>query len=241
MNYTGKIIVTNKEGIRQQHQWGTVNKLLCEETTGNANFTFGELHYTPGEVRGPFDGHEACHCLKGTGILKAWPDHTPKDQPFTVSLRLGTEYYVRGDVPRTVENTGAEPLFGIAFMCHIDRSCHAHEFSHQPGTGNTLHYHGIDKWVEPLRQEFVEAMYLIEGPGNIASADPDNIKVEDYEIEEGSAVYHPLNTLHRQYHPGGVDHANFWIHAGYYYGPRDDQPPEYSTCPTSPPGSENAK
>jgi hypothetical protein len=73
MNYTGKIIVTNKEGIRQQHQWGTVNKLLCEETTG------------------------------------------------------------------------------------------------------------------------------------------------------------------------GVDHANFWIHAGYYYGPRDDQPPEYSTCPTSPPGSENAK
>jgi oxalate decarboxylase/phosphoglucose isomerase-like protein (cupin superfamily) len=218
MNYTGKIIVTNKEGIRQQHAWGTFNKLLCQETTGDANFTFGEMHYTLGGIRGPVDGHEAFHCLTGKGILKAWPGHTPKDEPFTVLLRPGTEYYVRGDVPRTVENTGDEPLFGITFLCHVDRPCHAHEFSHQPGTGNYLHYHGMDKWVEPLRQEFVEAMYLIAGPGNIASADPTNTKVQDYEIEEGSAVYHPLNTLHRQYHPGGVDHANFWIHAGYYSG-----------------------
>ena len=26
--------------------------------------------------------------------------------------------------------------------------------------GNYLHYHGKDKWVESLRREFVEAMYL---------------------------------------------------------------------------------
>ena len=48
MNYTGKIIVTNKEGIRQQHQWGTVNKLLCEETTGgvdHANFWIHAGYY----------------------------------------------------------------------------------------------------------------------------------------------------------------------------------------------------
>ena len=61
-------------------------------------------------------------------------------------------------------------------------------------------------------------MYLIEGPGNIASADPLNTEVRDYQIEEGSAVYHPLNTLHRQYHPGGSERPNFWIHAGYYLG-----------------------
>ncbi len=218
MNYTGKIVVANDEGIREQHSWGTFNKLLCEETISDPNFSFGEFHYNPGAVRGPSEGHEAFHCLKGTGVLKAWPDNTPQNEPFTIPLRQGTQYYVRGDVPRTIESSGDEPIFGIAFLCHIDRPCHAHELSHEPGQGNFLHYHGIDKWVEPLRQEFVEAMYLIEGPGNIATADPQNTKVYDIEIEEGSAVYHPLNTLHRQYHPGGADHANFWIHAGYYHG-----------------------
>jgi hypothetical protein len=44
------------------------------------------------------------------------------------------------------------------------------------------------------------------------------LTVSNYEIEEGSAVCYPLNTLHRQYHPGGVERPNFWIHAGYYSG-----------------------
>lgn len=218
MNYTGKIIVRNDEGIRTTHTWGWSNDLLCEPTTDDGNFTFGELSLDPGGVRGPVDGHEAYHCLSGQGVLRARQPSAPEDTPLTVPLRPGSEFYLRGDVPRSVENTGDVPLFGISMRCHVDRPCHAHAFSHASGTGNFLHYHGIDKWVEPLRQEFVEAMYLIEGPGNIASADPRNVEVQDYEIEEGSAVYHPLNTLHRQYHPGGADRANFWIHAGYYAG-----------------------
>ena len=218
MNYTGKIIVENGEGVREETAWGSFNKLLCEETTGDAHFTFGEMRVAPGKTRGPVEGHEACHCLAGTGVLRLWPPKLPGGESLALPLGPGTEFYVRGDVPRALENTGTEPFFGVSFLCHVDRPCHAHAFSHRPGEGNFLHYHGRDKWVEPVRQEFVEAMYLIEGPGNIASADPLNTVVRDYEIEEGSAVYHPLNTLHRQYHPGGSRRPNFWIHAGYYLG-----------------------
>lgn len=218
MNYTGRIIVGNGEGVAEEHGWGRLNQLLCEATTGDGRFTFGEATYAPGGVRGPATGHEAFHCLRGRGRLKAWPQHGPEGEPLVVELRPGSEFYVRGDVRRTVESAGAEPLFGIFMFCHVDRPCHAHHFSHRPGDGNHLHYHGRDKWVEPLRQEFVEAMYLVEGPGCIASADPLNHQVRDYEIAEGSAVYHPMNTLHRQYHPGTSDRPNFWIHAGFYSG-----------------------
>ena len=218
MNYTGKIVIRNCEGVREQYEWGMLNKLVCEQITGDPNFTLSEITYHPGGSRGPVAGHEAFHCLRGQGILHYWPPQAADGEPRSMPLGPGSEYYVRGDVPRSIENTGAEPLFGIALFCHVDRPCHAHAFSHQPGTGNLLHYHGRDKWVEPVRQEFVEAMYLIEGPGCIASADPTGIRVHDYEIEEGSAVYHPLNTLHRQYHPGGSERPNFWIHAGYYHG-----------------------
>ncbi|MFH1566353.1 MAG: hypothetical protein ABIL09_00015 [Gemmatimonadota bacterium] len=218
MFYTGKIIVRNAEGVREEHAWGTLNKLLCEATTGDPSFTFGEISYRRGGVRGPVGGHEAFHCLKGEGVFRAWPERAPADEPVEVRLRPGSEFYVRGDVPHAVESTGPEPLFGIFLFCHLDRPCHAHAFSHRPGEGNYIHYHGKDKWVEPLRQEFVEAMYLVQGPGCISSADPHNHTVRDYEIEEGSAVYHPLNTLHRQFHPGTSDEPNFWIHAGYYCG-----------------------
>ncbi len=218
MNYRGKIIVGNDEVICERYSWGTLNKLLCEETTADENFTFGEIEYDPRSLRGPVIGHEAFHCLRGTGVLRADPVDGISGGSVVVPLGPGTEYYVRGDVPRSIDNTGDEPLFGIVFLCHVDRPCHAHAFSHRPGEGNFLHYHGQDKWVEPLRQGFVEAMYLIEGPGNISSADPLNTEVKDYEIDEGSAVYHPLNTLHRQYHPGTGDDPNFWIHAGYYSG-----------------------
>jgi hypothetical protein len=217
MNYTGKIIVRNEEGIRQPCDWGELNKLLCPELTGNDDFTFAELAFEADGQR-TSEGHEAFHCLSGEGELQLRLPHSTTDHPVTVPLRAGTEYYVRNDVDRTVVSSREQPLFGVALLCHIDRPCHAHAFSHDPGVGNFLHYHGRDKWVEPLRQEFVEAMYLVQGPGSISSADPLNTEVKDYEIEEGSAVYHPLNTLHRQYHPGTSGGPNFWIHAGYYLG-----------------------
>ena len=35
MHYKGKLIVKNDEGIREIHPWGTLNKLLCKETTAD--------------------------------------------------------------------------------------------------------------------------------------------------------------------------------------------------------------
>lgn len=217
MLYTGRIIIRNHEGLREEQPWGWLNHLVCPETTGDPDFSLSEATWNPGAVRGPVTGHEAFHCLSGQGRLCWWPrggDQEPRSTP----LQPGTEYYIRGDIPRVIECANTEPLFGILLSCHIDRPCHAHAFSHAPGVGNLLHYHGPDKWVEPLRQDFVEAMYLVEGPGCIASADPQGVSVRDYEIDAGSAVYHPLNTLHRQYHPGTSERPNFWIHAGYYHG-----------------------
>jgi hypothetical protein len=216
--YSGKIIVRHDEGRREEHAWGSMHRLLCAETTGDPSFTLAEVTQAPGRSRGPCTGHEAFHVLSGGGLLRLWPTHAPADHPLVVPLRPGSEYYVRGDVPRSVESGSGEPLFGIALFCHVDRPCHAHAMSHPPGQGNELHYHARDKWVEPLRQEFVEAMYLVRGPAAIASADPRNYTVSDYAIDEGSAVYHPLGTLHRQYHPGIGGQANLWIHAGYYSG-----------------------
>ena len=218
MHYKGKLIVKNDEGIREIHPWGTLNKLLCKETTADENFTFGDMTYEPGGVRGPVNGDEAFHCLRGQGVFKAWPQYVPEDEPVTIPLRPGTEYYVRNDVPRTIENTGSEPLFGIFFFCHVDRPCHAHSFSHKPGVGNEVHRHGPDKLGELLKQDFVEAMYPIKGPGAVSLADPLNQVVTDHVIEEGSAVYHPLNSLHRQFNPSHTGETNFWIHAGYYHG-----------------------
>ena len=45
MHYKGKLIVKNDEGIREHNDWGTLNKLLCKETTGDENFTFGGITY----------------------------------------------------------------------------------------------------------------------------------------------------------------------------------------------------
>ena len=218
MYYTEKIIIENDEGIRETHEWGTLNKLVCEETTGDGNFTVGEIIYNPGGVRGPVTGDEAFHCLRGEGVFKAWPQYVPEDEPVTIRLRPGTEFYVRGDIPHSIENDGSEPMFGIFTFCHVNRPCHAHYFSHEPGVGNEVHRHGPDKCGELLKQDFVEAMYLIEGPGAVSVADQNNHKVWDVELEEGTAVYHALGSLHRQFHPRQTGKANFWIHAGYYHG-----------------------
>ena len=218
MLYQGKLIVRNDEGVREQHDWGELNKLLCEETTADDEFTFGDMTYRAGGVRGPATGDEAFHTLRGEGLVRVWPEGVPEDEPITLRLRPGVEYYVRYDIPRTVECTGSEPLFGVFFFCHVERPCHAHRFSHPPGVGNNIHRHGPDILGEFLRQDFVEAMYLVEGPGSVSLADPRNMVITDHAIEEGSAVFHPLNSLHRQFNPAESGDRNFWIHAGYYHG-----------------------
>ena len=218
MYYSGKLIVKNDEGVYERHEWGSLNKLLCNQTTGDANFTFGEITCASGKVRGPVEGDEAVHWLSGRGIFRAWPPCVPEDEPVTVRLRPGSEYYVRRDIRRTIENDGTEPLFGIFTFCHVDRPCHAHAFSHAAGVGNEVHRHGPDKMDMLVKQDFVEAMYLVEGPGAVTVADPYNRTLSDHQVAEGSAVYHPLNSLHRQFNPAPTGKANFWIHAGYYHG-----------------------
>ena len=114
MNYTGKIIVRNDEGVVEEHSWGTLNKLLCQETTGDGHFTFGEMRFAPGGGRGPVQGHEAFHCLEGLGTLRVWLPCAGDAEPVSLPLRPGSEYYVRGDVPRAVESDGPTPIFGIS-------------------------------------------------------------------------------------------------------------------------------
>ena len=105
MNYTGKIIVRNSEGIRVDHDWGGFNKLLCDDTTNDPNFTFGEMRYNPGGLRGPVQGHEAFHCLRGRGVLRVFCAGGIEGDPISIPLNPGSEFYVRGDVPRTIESS----------------------------------------------------------------------------------------------------------------------------------------
>ncbi|AWT60333.1 MAG: hypothetical protein CMN58_06145 [Solibacterales bacterium] len=218
MYYSGNLIVKNNEGVRENHNWGVLNKLLCRETTKDEEFTFGEMTCRPGGVRGPATGDEAFHCLRGEGLFRAWPKNVPDKEPIEVRIRPGSEYYVRHDIPRTIENTGSEPLFGIFMFCHVERPCHAHPLYIAPGKGNEIHQHGPEKLPELLKQDFVEAMYLVDGPGWVSLADPSNMVITDHAIERGSAVYHPLNSLHRQFTPSDSKDTVFWIHAGYYHG-----------------------
>ena len=57
-------------------------------------------------------------------------------------------------------------------FCHVERPCHSHCMFMEPGGGNEIHQHGPDKLLELLKQDFVEAMYLVEGPGWVSLADP---------------------------------------------------------------------
>ena len=126
---------------------GTFNKLLCEETTNDPNFTFGELSYVPGGVRGPLRGHEAFHCLRDGESYGSGPEVTMRSP---LAYRgAGQRVHVEAMSPARWKIRATAPLWDW-LLCHVDRPCHAHAFSHSPGEGNFLHYHGVDKWVEPL-------------------------------------------------------------------------------------------
>ena len=78
MHYRGKLILGPEEGIREQHDWGELNRLLCKETTDEDDFTFGDMTYRPGGVRGPATGDEAFHCLRGEGLFRCRPENVWK-------------------------------------------------------------------------------------------------------------------------------------------------------------------
>ena len=55
MLYQGKLIVKNDEGVREQHDWGELNKLLCRETTADDEFT-AKVTAKVGPVKAKFTG-----------------------------------------------------------------------------------------------------------------------------------------------------------------------------------------
>ena len=112
---------------------------------------------------------------------------------------------------------------------------HAHRFSHPPGVGNYLHRHGPDVMGEFLKQDFVEAMYLVRGPGSVSLTDPKNMvspttpsrRVLPYTIHStaciGSSIRPRQAIGTSRFTPGTTTGgATCW--------------PEPSTCPNSPSG-----
>ena len=60
----------------------------------------------------------------------------------------------------------------------------------------------------------VEAFYVIQGPGGMAIADPDNHTVKDVIIPPGGVGYKPMYVYHRQYNAGATPpEPCYWIHS----------------------------
>lgn len=218
--YTGKIVVSRDEGIVEKHPLGTFIKLLCEETTGDERFTLGERIYEPGLHASPIeDGEsEAIHILSGKGVFGAWLEYLPEGSPIEVPLQPGMEIVVTQGVKHLVENTGAGPMVAVVTICHVDFPAYPHHYPaiFQPGGGNTLHMH----------DNRVEGFYVIEGPGCISIADPDNTKVEDLLVPPRGAAYKPMYVYHRQFNPGTTQEPCYWIHSMCVFTHRGSRHPQ---------------
>ena len=218
--YTGKIVVSREEGIVERHPLGTFIKLLCQETTGDERFTLGERIYDPGLEATPIEGSdsEAIHILKGKGILKAWPKYVPDDHPIEVLLQPGMEIVLTQDLKHLVRNTGAEPLVAVVTICHVDFPAYPHHYPaiFQPGSGNSLHMH----------DNRVEAFYVVEGPGCMSMADPDNNKVQDLMVPPRGVGYKPMYVYHRQFNPSTKQELCYWIHSMCVFTHRGSRMPQ---------------
>jgi mannose-6-phosphate isomerase-like protein (cupin superfamily) len=219
--YTGKIVVTREEGILERTAYGTFLKLLCQDTTGDERFTLGERTYEPGAVPVPVEQRdsEAIHILRGRGLLRAWPENVPEDLPIQVPLQPGMEVVVDQFVRHEVRVTGNEPLVALVTVCHLDFPAYPHHYPaiFRPGQGNSLHMH----------DNRVEAFYVVQGPGAMSIADPDNHTVQDVIVPPGAAGYKPMYVYHRQFNPsqpGGED--CYWIHSMVVFTHRGSRLPQ---------------
>ena len=218
--YAGRIVVAREEGIVQKVPYGTFIKLLCEETIGDERFTVGERIYDPGS--GPVlvekKDSEAIHILSGRGRLRAWPRNVPEDEPVTAPLLPGTEVVFDQYVRHEVVNTGSEPLVGVVTICHLDFPAYPHHYPaiFEPGKGNSLHMH----------DNRVEAFYVVEGPGAMSIADPENHRVEDVIIPPRGVGYKPMYVYHRQYNPGSGPELCYCIHSMVVFTHRGSRLPQ---------------
>lgn len=217
--YTGNIVVPRDQGVVEQHPYGTLVKLLCQENTGDERFTVGERTYDPGaqcvvEKR----DSEAIHVLKGRGVFRAWPKNVPDDEPIQAPLQPGMEIVVDQFVKHEVRNTGNEPMVALVTICHLDFPAYPHHYPaiFQPGRGNSLHQH----------DNRVEAFYVVQGPGAMSIADPENHKVEDVIVPAGGVGHKPMYVYHRQYNPGTTDEPCYWIHSMVVFTHRGSRLPQ---------------
>ena len=218
--YTGEIVVAREEGIVEEHPFGTFIKLLCEENTGDERFTFGERIYAPGRESTLVEKRdsEAVHILKGTGTFRAWPENVPADQPIQVPLQPGMEIIIGQYVKHEFQNSGTEPLVSVVTICHVDFPAYPHHYPaiFHPGEGNTIHIH----------DNRVEAFYVIQGPGAMSIADPDNKSIRELTVPAGGVGYKPMYVYHRQYNSGETDEPCYWIHSMVVFTHRGSRFPQ---------------
>ena len=218
--YSGKIVVPREEGIVEEHPFGRFIKLLSRENTGDERFTFGERSYEPDREAPPVEKRdsEALHILKGRGVFEAWLRNVPAGQPIRVPLQPGMEIVVGQYVKHRVQNTGDGPLVAVVTICHLDFPAYPHHYPHvfQPGEGNSIHMH----------DNRVEAFYVIEGPGAISIADPENTKVQELMVPAGGVAYKPMHVYHRQFNPGHTQEPCYWIHSMVVFTHRGSRFPQ---------------
>jgi len=217
--YCGRIVVSREEGIVEKHHLGTFVKLLCKETTGDERFTLGEQIYNPNATALPYDSDsEAIHILKGQGVFKAWLDYLPEEKPIEVPLKPGMKLAVMHGTKRLVQNTSAEPLVAVVTICHVEFPAYPHHYPaiFEPGKGNTLHMH----------DNRAEAFFVIEGPGAMSIADPDNKSVKGVVVPPRGVGYKPMHVYHRQFNPGTGQELCYWIHSMCVFTHRGSRMPQ---------------
>jgi oxalate decarboxylase/phosphoglucose isomerase-like protein (cupin superfamily) len=220
--YSGKIVVAREEGILEPRDYGSELKLLCRENTGDERFTVAERTYHPGAARMVEQrDSEAIHILKGHGLFRAWPKNVPEDLPVQAPLQPGMEIVVDQFVRHEIRVTGDEPLVALVTICHLDFPAYPHHYPaiFKPGRGNSLHMH----------DNRVEAFYVVDGPGAMSIADPDNHTVQDVIVPAGGIGYKPMYVYHRQFNP--TDPATsqqdcYWIHSMVVFTHRGSRLPQ---------------
>ena len=218
--YSGPIVVSRDEGIVEEHSYGKSIKLLCEETVGDDTFTLAERIYEPHKEPILVEKHdsEAVHILKGEGFYEAWPSNVPHERPITAPLQPGMEIITGQYIKHKITNTGTSPLIAIVTECHLDFPAYPHNYPaiFEPGKGNDIHQH----------DNRVEAFYVIQGPGAVVIADPDNTSTRELLVPERGAAYQPMYVYHRQFNPEKEGDSCYWIHSMVVYTHRGSRMPQ---------------
>ena len=216
--YSGRVVVPHEDGILEQTPYGSFLKLLCEEFTGDERFTLAERMFNPGAETDPIEtDSEAIHILEGNGTLRVWLDDSP-GSAMEIPVQPGLEVVItEGTRPQWV-NGSAAPMLSVVTISHLPFPAYPHHYPaiFQPGSGNSLHMH----------DNRVEAFYVVEGPGCMSMADPDNKKVQDLMVPPRGVGYKPMYVYHRQFNPSTTQELCYWIHSMCVFTHRGSRLPQ---------------